>query len=40
MVWLLDLAKNSLKKGKYFVTANKALIAKHGIKMFELSEQV
>ncbi len=35
----LKLAKKSLKRRKYFVTANKALIAKHGIKMFELSEK-
>lgn len=35
----LELAKNSIKKGKYFVTANKALIAKHGIKILELSQK-
>jgi homoserine dehydrogenase len=33
------LAKESLKRRKYFVTANKALIAKHGIKIFELSQK-
>ncbi len=35
----LKLAKESLKRRKYFVTANKALIAKHGIKIFELSQK-
>ena len=35
----LNLAKQSLKEGKFFVTANKALIAKHGSKMFELSNK-
>ncbi|MDC3024483.1 homoserine dehydrogenase, partial [Alphaproteobacteria bacterium] len=35
----LELAKNSLKKGKYFVTANKALIAKHGLKIFQLANK-
>ncbi len=32
----LELAKESIKKGKYFVTANKALIAKYGRTLFEL----
>ncbi len=35
----LKLAQNTLKEGKFFVTANKALIAKHGSKMFELSNK-
>ena len=35
----LDLAKKTLKKGKFFVTANKALIAKHGIQMLKLSKK-
>ena len=35
----LELAKQSLKKGKFFVTANKALIAKHGINMFKISNR-
>ena len=35
----LDLAKQTLKKGKFFVTANKALIAKHGIQMLKLSKK-
>ena len=33
----LKLAEKSLINGKYFVTANKALIAKHGIKILDLS---
>ena len=33
----LKLAEKTLKNRKYFVTANKALIAKHGFKMLELS---
>jgi homoserine dehydrogenase len=35
----LKLALKSLRNGKYFITANKALIAKHGVKMSEVSEQ-
>ena len=35
----LKLAQNTLKEGKFFVTANKALIAKHGSKMLELSNK-
>ncbi len=35
----LNLAKQSLKEGKFFVTANKALIAKHGIKLLEHSKK-
>ena len=35
----LELAKQTLKKGKFFVTANKALIAKHGIQMLKLSKK-
>ena len=31
----LQLALKSLRNGKYFITANKALIAKHGVKMSE-----
>lgn len=33
----LKIAEKSLINGKYFVTANKALIAKHGIKILDLS---
>ena len=32
----LKLAEKSIINGKYFVTANKALIAKHGIKILDL----
>ena len=35
----LELAKQSLKKGKFFVTANKALIAKHGINILKISNR-
>mgnify|MGYP001300655817 CR=1 FL=1 len=35
----LRLALESLKNGKYFITANKALIAKHAVKMSEVSAQ-
>ena len=35
----LELAKKTLKKGKFFVTANKALIAKHGLEMLKLSKK-
>jgi len=35
----LELAEKSLRKGKSFVTANKALVAKHGVKIFELSNR-
>ena len=35
----LELANQSLRGGKHFVTANKALVAKHGVKMLELSNR-
>ncbi len=34
----LDLARNSLKQGKSFVTANKAMIAHHGMELAGLAE--
>ncbi|AEI37637.1 MAG: homoserine dehydrogenase [Zymomonas mobilis subsp. pomaceae] len=35
----LDLARQSLKKGIAFITANKAMIAHHGLELAALSEQ-
>ncbi|QTD57252.1 homoserine dehydrogenase [Parasphingorhabdus cellanae] len=35
----LDLARNSLKSGKSFVTANKAMIAHHGMELASLAEK-
>ena len=35
----LELAHQSLRGGKHFVTANKALVAKHGVKILELSNR-
>lgn len=34
-----ELCKNSLKNGKHFVTANKAMIAKHGLELAELASR-
>ena len=34
-----ELCKNALKNGKHFVTANKAMIAKHGVELSKLAEE-
>lgn len=34
-----DLCKNSLKNGKHVVTANKAMIAKHGLELAKIAEE-
>ena len=34
-----DLVKNSLKKGKHVITANKAMLAKNGSELFKIADQ-
>ena len=35
----LSIARKTLKNGKHLVTANKFLVAEHGVELFRLSQQ-